>query len=101
MDAEVSARIPFPGVEGGIYTRVTSDRGGRIRVTLSRRNLVSLLSKLDGHPPDSAVQIEREVDSGWTLIVHGEEDAEHYDDRPDPAGPMHPDTEKALQEEEK
>lgn len=62
-----------------------------ITIELSRRNLESLLAKLNGNPPNSACTIGGE--SGiWIRAVENEE---HYADRP--AGPMHPDTERAVQ----
>ena len=42
-------------------------------IELTRRNLESLLAKLDGHPPDSFCQLELD---GWT--VRAVENAEHY-----------------------
>lgn len=58
-------------------------------LTLSRRNLLTLLAKLDGHPRDSECALYRE---GW--IVKAEDDAVHYLGRK--PGPMHPDTEKEI-----
>lgn len=70
------------------------DVGSRyVAVTLSRRNLLVLLAKLDGHPAGSAATIH--IKSGEvTLVVSAEEDAVHYKDRE--PGEMHPDTERAL-----
>ena len=65
----------------------------RQMIELSRRNLLSLLAKLDGHPPNSACSIMAPNDMpGWT--VHAVEDAEHYADRP--AGQMIAETERML-----
>lgn len=65
------------------------------RVVLSRRNLLSLLSKLDGSPADSACTIEYDG-----VFVSAEEDEVHYSHPGRPAGllpgVMHPDTEAAL-----
>jgi hypothetical protein len=70
-------------------------------ITLSRRNLLTLLAKLDGHPPDSACTIQGGADA-WGYFVRAEEDDVHYFDRPafleTKWGPMHPDTEQALKE---
>lgn len=60
-------------------------------VELTRRNLMVLLAKLDGHPLDSACTI---VDSERRIAVQAVEDAEHYADRE--PGRMHDDTETAL-----
>jgi len=68
-----------------------------VYVTLSRRNLMSLLAKLDGHPVASECEIARlETLNGTTmwLSVKVEEDDVHYNGRT--AGPMHPDTEAAI-----
>lgn len=46
------------------------------RIELTRRNLLSLLAKLDGYPFDSACALEMD---GWT--IKAVEDAEHYADR--------------------
>jgi hypothetical protein len=57
-------------------------------VELTRRNLLSLLAKLDGHPADSACTIQ----SPDGFLVKAVEDDAHYSDRR--AGHMHPETEK-------
>jgi hypothetical protein len=72
-----------------------------VTVTLSRRNLLSLLHKLDW--PESARTIVngdcyrrgRPVDD-VLLVLRAEDDAEHYGRRSDPPGLMHPDTEKSI-----
>lgn len=69
---------------------------------LSRRNLNSLLAKLDGHPPNSACTIGHPDDMDFWVTA--EEDGIHYG-HPSRAefngigvvGPMHPETELALQ----
>ena len=60
-------------------------------LVLSRRNLLALLAKLDGHPPDSNCAI-----LGQGILVRAEEDDVHYADRPF-AGRMIPETEAQLQ----
>lgn len=66
-----------------------------VTVTLSRRNLLTLLAKLDGHPPDSAAMIFKYSDDLLeTIYVAAEEDAVHYTDRE--PGEMHPATERAV-----
>lgn len=56
-------------------------------VTLSRRNLLGLLAKLDD-PESKRTLIKQEV-GGLTLILHAEEDDEHYSSRPEGGpGPM-------------
>lgn len=57
---------------------------------LSRRNVESLLAKLNGHPVNSACTIGR--DGAWVRV---EEDDVHYADREAP-GRMHPATETVL-----
>jgi len=70
-----------------------------IRVVLSRRNLLALLAKLDGHPPESACTITFPGTSEEPgLVVVAEPDAVHYQSRPTPSGPMHPDTEAWIDE---
>ena len=87
----------------------------RVEVTLSRRNLLSLLHKLD--LPDSTRQLENNssYEDGietplrpegeqvnqpprTTLVLRCEDDEEHYAKRPDRPGPMHPATERFVQE---
>lgn len=58
-------------------------------ITLSRRNLLTLLAKLDGYPPESKCSIAREG-----IVVKAEEDHIHYAKRP--AGQMHPLTEDQI-----
>ena len=59
-------------------------------VELTRRNLVTLLAKLD--EPGSACSLSRE---GW--LVKAVEDEEHYSDRPH--GHVHPTTLKHINED--
>lgn len=72
--------------------RVTSIR---VEVTLSRRNLLALLTKLDGYPPSSACSIATSAGEGPVLVVRAEPDQAHYQHRPEP-GRMHRDTEARL-----
>lgn len=62
----------------------------KVTLVLSRRNLLTLLAKLDGYPPNSACTIMGGSDAPGVL-VRAEEDDVHYQDRP--AGRMHPETE--------
>jgi hypothetical protein len=64
-----------------------------VRVTLSRRNLRTLLLKLAD--PDSKRTISRDVEPGLRLEVHAESDEVHYAERP--PGQMTLWTEAALQ----
>lgn len=73
-------------------------------IILSRRNLRSLLAKLDGHPPDSACTIQGGVEA-WGYFVKAEEDEAHYASRAEwpqetKWGPMHPTTEEVLRREQ-
>lgn len=72
-------------------------------ITLSRRNLMAMLHKLD--MPGSARRIENNdcwedgvqcPYPGTILVIQCEEDIEHYANRVGPAGPMHPDTESFI-----
>ncbi len=71
-------------------------RGPIVLVDLSRRNLLSLLEKLDGSPADSACTIQRRMDDDTFLQVRAEEDDAHYGGRR--PGAMHPETEAAIRE---
>lgn len=75
---------------------ITSDI---VQITLSKRNLLGLLAKVDN--PDSAktiFKIDGDRDSPITLVVCAEQDAEHYDREDGPAGAMHPDAEAFIAE---
>jgi hypothetical protein len=64
-----------------------------VQVTLSRRNLLSLLAKVDGHPAvSSGAIIFPGTGAEPTLVVVSESDSVHYAKRTGP-GPMHPATE--------
>jgi hypothetical protein len=65
---------------------------GVLEVTLSKRNLQTLLLKLD--VPGSERTLVRTVDSGMNLRVTAEHDDVHYRDRE--PGPVHPREEEKL-----
>lgn len=77
--------------------------GPAVVVTLSRRNLLALLHKLDW-PPSVRTLVNGDcyrdgqpVDD-VLLVLRCEDDAEHYARRPDPPGRMHPYTEASIAE---
>jgi len=91
------------------------DEGRRVEVTLSRRNLLALLHKLD--LPGSTRQLENKYcyEDGvetpllpdpdtpdglppTTLVLRCEDDEEHYTNRSFGPGLMHPATEQFVQE---
>lgn len=83
----------------------TPGENREVRVTLSRRNLLSLLHKLD--MPGSARRLENNdcwengaqcAYPGTLLVLCCEDDDEHYASRSGAPGKMHPDTEKFVQE---
>ena len=71
-----------------------TDKGNSVYVTLSRRNLASLLAKLDGIPEGSRCELLRVTVDGVFLSVKAEEDPKHYGDRK--PGEIHRETEAAL-----
>ena len=75
----------------------TEDGRPAVAVTLSRRNLLALLAKLDTEGSERTL-LKREEPLGeqWTLVVIAEEDGEHYDGRAEPPGPMHQVTEAFI-----
>ena len=87
--------------------RIRLDGEGRPKaafVTLSRRNLLALLHKLD--MPGSArmlrngnVEIDGDYAPDFAFVLRCEPDAEHYAKRPDPPGAMHPSTESFIHSE--
>ena len=65
-------------------------------ITLSRRNLLALLAKLDGHPPDSAATLVWGDPNGGSITVRAEENDPHYGSRGYGPGPMVSDTEDQI-----
>jgi len=49
-----------------------------VKVDLSHRNLVNLVAILDDPYVGSERHLGRKVESGWTLLIHPEENADHY-----------------------
>lgn len=72
---------------------VPKKRQLQVVVTLSRRNLRTLLLKIAD--PDAPRTINRHIEEGLLLILRGESDEVHYADRP--PGQMALWTEAALQ----
>lgn len=74
----------------------TAENEAKVRVVLSRRNLLALLAKLDERPPGSRVTLYAPNPVGVRLVVSvgAEEDDEHYQGRQ--PGPIHPSREEAL-----
>jgi len=75
--------------------RLNDDGAGVAVVTLSRRNLLTLLHKLD--MPGSArtitnsdCHLNHELTDRLLLILRAEDDEKHYSERLEPPGPMHP-----------
>lgn len=64
-----------------------------IKVTLSRRNLLALLHKLDWEGSERTIQ--KLTDDGTTLTVIAENNDEHYGDSV--AGTMHDETEQFIE----
>ena len=78
--------------------RLDSMTREQVVITLSQRNLLTLLAKLEGFPPRSACTITFPGDDGPSLVVHAESDEEHYATRTAPPGRMHPDTEARVRQ---
>jgi hypothetical protein len=68
-------------------------------VTLSRRNLLALLQKLEMEG-SARTLISDNCPPGLELVVRAEDDEEHYAERAEPPGPMHPRTEAFIRERE-
>ena len=68
--------------------------GGSVKVTLSRRNLLTLLAKLD-EPTSMRTLYRKFHDSSSFLVVQAEEDEEHYKDRT--PGPVSEITEAVIE----
>lgn len=64
-------------------------------VTLSRRNLLALLQKLDMEGSARTLTSDH-CPPGLELVVRAEDDQEHYSDRVEPPGPIHPSTEAFI-----
>lgn len=66
----------------------------QIDIELTRRNLLVLLAKLDGNPPNSSCTLVKNIDDTMVYVKAVEND-EHYTDE-EPPGVMHEDTERAI-----
>jgi hypothetical protein len=64
-------------------------------VTLSRRNLLALLHKLE-MSGSARTLVSEDCPEGLVLVVRSEEDDEHYGARSLPPGPLHPSTEAFI-----
>ena len=80
--------------------KIINDGYGTITVVLSRRNLLTLLTKLDVEWSEKTIHSmnafnhEGEPIHDLSVYVKAEGDYEHYGDRT--PGPVHPETERAL-----
>jgi len=70
----------------------------RAEITLSRRNLLTLIAYLDGMGPDERATLAFLDDDGTLLVVNAEEDEDHYRGRATPPGRMHPDIEARIRQ---
>ena len=70
--------------------------GGRVCIELSRRNIKSLLAKLNGHPPSSRCTLVRPCENGLYLEIKAVENDTHYSKPDREPEPMHPSTEAQL-----
>ena len=66
------------------------DHGAVAEVTLSRRNLLALLHKLEMPGSARTLMTDYDCPDGWVLAVRSEPDDEHYGQRLAPPGPLHP-----------
>lgn len=72
---------------------IETDGFGLHRVELTRRNLLSLLAKLDGNPPNSACTL---IDPDTKIAVRAVEDDVHYKAEGRAPGRMVGETEAVL-----
>lgn len=81
---------------------VGEDRGQLVvDVTLSQRNLLTLLHKLDLPGSARTLKTDSNVPAGCRLRVRAEDDRKHYQQRGwPPPGVMHPATEAFISEAE-
>lgn len=70
-------------------------KGDLVRVTLSKRNLLTLLTKLDHDWSAKSIYLDAEKPGGKKLLLVAESDDEHYANRAAP-GVMHPQTEEDI-----
>lgn len=68
-----------------------------VNITLSKRNLLSLLAKLNGYPPQSCCTLKK-LEGKVILTVCAEDDHTHYANRGYPPGEVHPETAEAIKE---
>ena len=64
-------------------------------VTLSRRNLMALLHKLEMPGSARTLMTDYDCPEGWSLIVRSESTEDHYASRVEP-GPVHPASETFM-----
>lgn len=72
--------------------------GTIVTITLSRRNLLALLQKVDLPPGESHCMLVRVCDSGQRVVVRAEPDDVHYTNRP--PGAMRDDAEQFIERHE-
>ena len=75
--------------------------GAHVVVTLSKRNLLALLHKLELAGSSRTLvngdcHVDGQLALGVLLVLRAEDDEEHYAKRPTPPGTMHPATESAI-----
>lgn len=76
--------------------RLEQSEDGELVLVVSRRNLTSLLAKLDGYPPNSLCTLMG-GDECEGVILRAEEDEVHYASRA--PGHVHPSTGRRMREE--
>jgi hypothetical protein len=81
--------------DAGNGSRHVEQPFGEVEVTLSRRNLLSLLHKLDW---DGSARTIQKFADGIVLTVVAEDDDEHYGEYA--AGVMHDETERFIEEQQ-
>lgn len=85
-----------------LEVKMLNDAHAQVIVTLSRRNLLAMLHKLD--MPGSFRRIEKDfgdTETALTLTLIAEDDADHYGPGKTAGmfeGPMHPDTEAFIRD---
>ena len=72
----------------------------RAEITLSRRNLLTLIAFLAGIGSDEQATLARLDFDNTLVVVNAEEDEDHYRGRASPPGQMHPDIEARIREKE-
>jgi hypothetical protein len=94
-ESETTAQVCSKARTAANGVKAYPNGGRHVAIVLSRRNLLALLAKLDGHPEGSACTLEGGEDA-VNVSVRAETDDVHYEVRH--PGSLHPKTQEWITE---